>query len=121
MPHKQFSDKCSEKCGNFLPLRSVIQVLLSFFRHLSHEVCHARHCQAVTMWGHEKMNTLSLLSVFLLGIVTIWLIWPMVADPINRRRSMRATAKNDTRGDDLFHSLAKHAGPEHDLFGSGRG
>lgn len=76
---------------------------------------------AVTMWGHEKMNTLSLLSVFLLGIVTIWLIWPMVADPINRRRSMRATAKNDTRGDDLFRSLAKHAGPEHDLFGADRG
>ncbi len=67
------------------------------------------------------MNTLSLLLVFLLGIVTIWLIWPMIADPINRRRSMRATAKNDGRADDLFRALAERAGPEHDLFRADRG
>lgn len=72
------------------------------------------------MWGHEKMNLLSILPVLMLGIVTIWFVWPMVADPIQRRRAMRA-ATNDQAGDDLFRSIAKHAGPKHDLYRSHRG
>ena len=66
------------------------------------------------------MNMLSLLPVFLLGIVTIWFIWPMLADPITRRRTV-GTGSNEPRGDDLFRTIAKHAGPKHDLYRSHRG
>ena len=72
------------------------------------------------MWGHEKMNLLSILPVFLLGIVTIWFVWPMVADPILRRRAMRATTR-EPMADDLFRSIAKHAGPKHELYRASRG
>lgn len=46
----------------------------------------------------------------------IWFVWPMVADPINRRRRAHAHQKRDARGDDLFRVIAKHAAPKHDLF-----
>ncbi|MEL7150942.1 MAG: hypothetical protein AAGK71_09420 [Pseudomonadota bacterium] len=59
---------------------------------------------------------LSLLPVMMLGIVMIWFVWPMVADPINRRRRAHAHQKRDARGDDLFRVIAKHAAPKHDLF-----
>ena len=64
---------------------------------------------------------LSILPVCLLGIVTVWLLWPLVADPINRRRAVRAGSKADGRGDDLFRSLAEHAGPKRQLVRADRG
>ena len=67
------------------------------------------------------MNMLSLLPVFLLGIVAIWFVWPLVADPINRRFAMRAAAKADVMGEDLFRALADRAGPKHDLNRAERG
>ncbi|MGR3515035.1 MAG: hypothetical protein ACU0GG_19915 [Paracoccaceae bacterium] len=62
------------------------------------------------------MNMLSLLPVFLLGIVMIWFVWPMVADPIHRRRAVHANKAREAGRDDLFRAIAKHVGPEHDLF-----
>ena len=61
------------------------------------------------------MQMLSILPVCLLGIVMIWFVWPMVADPINRRLAMRATTDVDPLGDDLFRSIAKQSGPKRDL------
>lgn len=67
------------------------------------------------------MNMLSILPVMMLGVVMIWFVWPMVADPILRRRHAHAEKRRDVRGDDLFRSIAKHSGPEHDLFRLNRG
>ena len=97
-----------------------MNLLLSFFRHLSHQSYTARRCLAATMWGHENMNMLSLLPVLMLGIVMIWFVWPMVADPIHRRRHARADDRREPRGDDLFRAIAKHAAPKHDLFHADR-
>lgn len=66
------------------------------------------------------MNMLSLLSVVGLAVVTIWFVWPLLADPFTRRRSL-GTVVHDPRGDDLFRAIAKHAGPKHDLYRSHRG
>ena len=65
------------------------------------------------MWGHDKMNMLSILPVCLLGVVTIWFLWPLIADPISRRLAVRSGTERER--DDLFRALAKHAGPEHGL------
>ena len=67
------------------------------------------------------MNMLSVLPVLLLAIVTIWFVWPLVADPINRRFAMRAKAKADAMGEDLFRSLAERTGPKRDLMRADRG
>ncbi|MEO0915527.1 MAG: hypothetical protein AAFY31_00845 [Pseudomonadota bacterium] len=64
---------------------------------------------------------LSNLPVFLLGIVMIWFLWPLVADPINRRRGVQAATDRDARADDLFRMIAKHAAPKHDLVRTDRG
>ena len=79
---------------------------------------HARRCLAATMWGHEKMNVLTALSVILLGMIAIWFVWPLIADPIARRRAV--LSGRDNRQDDLFRSLAKRAGPDADIFGLDR-
>lgn len=70
---------------------------------------------AGTMWGHEKMNMLSILPVVLLVVFAVWFIWPLIADPIHKKRTMRVARKTEGLGDDLFRSLAKHAGPKHQL------
>ncbi|MCG6885047.1 MAG: hypothetical protein LJE62_14955 [Silicimonas sp.] len=67
------------------------------------------------------MNLLSTLPVLLLALVTLWLVWPLLADPISRRRELRSSARPDMRREDLFRSLAAHAGPKHDLFEADRG
>lgn len=118
---QRFSDNGREIYGDILPLPGVMNLLLSFFRHFSHQSCIARRCLAATMWGHENMNMLSLLPVLMLGIVMIWFVWPMVADPIHRRLAARTDERRDARGDDLFRALAKHAEPKHDLFQADRG
>lgn len=56
------------------------------------------------------MNMLSILPVCLLGLVTIWFLWPLIADPIMRRLEVRAGAKPER--DDLFRALAERAGPK---------
>lgn len=66
------------------------------------------------------MNILSALPVFLLGVVAVWFVWPLVADPINRRLATRA-AKAETMREDLFRSLADRSGPKHDLIHVQRG
>ncbi len=65
------------------------------------------------------MNMLSILPVCLLGLVTLWFLWPLVADPIARRMAVRSGTKRD--GDDLFRSLAKRSGPKHGLMRVERG
>ncbi len=59
------------------------------------------------------MNILPILPVCLLGVVTIWFLWPLIADPISRRLAVRSGTERD--GDDLFRTLAKRAGPERGL------
>lgn len=71
------------------------------------------------MWGHETMTMLSILPVCLLGLVTIWLLWPLIADPISRRLAVRSGAQSE--GDDLFRSFARGAGPKHVLMRADRG
>ena len=65
------------------------------------------------------MNVLTALSVFLLGMIAIWFIWPLIADPIARRRAVQSRTEN--RGDELFRSLAERSGPKGELFGLDRG
>ena len=64
------------------------------------------------------MNVLTALSVFLLGMIAIWFIWPLIADPIARRRAVLSGGEN--RQDDLFRNLAKRAGPDPEIFGLDR-
>ncbi len=66
------------------------------------------------------MTILSALPVFLLGVVAVWFVWPLFADPINRRLAMRA-AKAESMREDLFRSLAERSGPKNDLIHLQRG
>ena len=65
------------------------------------------------------MNMLSVLPVCLLGLVTLWFLWPLVVDPIARRLAVRSGTERD--GDDIFRSIAKGSGPKHGLIRAERG
>ena len=67
------------------------------------------------------MNMLSVFPVFLLGLVAAWLGWPLIADPIQRRRRAHAGAKTDIKREEFFRTLARRNGPKHDLFHVNRG
>ncbi len=66
------------------------------------------------------MNVLTALSITLLGLLIIWFVWPLIADPIARRRAERA-GRRDTRRDDFFRSLADNTGPKGHLVRVERG
>ncbi|MEM7720191.1 MAG: hypothetical protein AAF222_13405 [Pseudomonadota bacterium] len=61
------------------------------------------------------MNMLSNLPVFLLFIVMVWFLWPLVADPIIRRRGYDGSTDKETGSVDRFRVIAKHAAPKHEL------
>ncbi len=65
------------------------------------------------------MTILTALSVVLLGAITVWFVWPLIVDPIARRRPGQSLS--EVRRDDLFRSLAKTTGPKGELAGMDRG
>ena len=66
------------------------------------------------------MNVLTALSISLLGLLIVWFVWPLIADPIARRRADRAGGR-DARRDDYFRSFAENTGPKGHLVRVERG
>jgi hypothetical protein len=64
------------------------------------------------------MHLLPAIPAFLLAIVTVWLIWPLLADPIARHLS---NEDPDTGEDDALRAWAEIARPDMRLARAGRG
>lgn len=54
------------------------------------------------------MPLLSVFPVILLAFVAGWFVWPMIADPIARRRARMQVSDADRQAEQLFAAWAKY-------------